>query len=188
VKPTASARFLGVWLDWKLNWKAYLGAVERKMKTQNFALTKIAAKTWKLGLAKAREVYSKCIRSAIAYGASSFHIPTTKGVEPATRGITRALIKAQNKSLRVVAGAFKSTPIRNLETETWVPPLDLYLNKRLADFEARLQQPTLDDGQGGTKAPGSIITRPAPNYTKGSSRGETKEAHDKPPGHRDQQR
>ena len=38
-----------------------------------------------------------------------------------------------------------------------MPPLDLYLNKRLADFEARLQQPALDDGQGGTKAPGSII-------------------------------
>ena len=32
-------------------------------------------------------------------------------------------------------GAFKSTPIRNLETETWVPPLDLYFNKRLADFK-----------------------------------------------------
>jgi hypothetical protein len=35
--------------------------------------------------------------------------------------------------------------------------LDLYFNKRLADFEARLQQPTLDDAQGGKKTPGSII-------------------------------
>lgn len=56
-----------------------------------------------------------------------------------------------------MAGAFKSTPIRNLETETWVPPLDLYLNKRLADFEAQLQQPALDDGQGGKKASGIVI-------------------------------
>jgi hypothetical protein len=95
-----------------------------------------------LGLAKAREVYSKCIRSALAYGASSFHIPTGKGGKPATRGITQALGKAQNESLRIVARAFKSTPIRNLETETWVPPLDLYFNKRLADFEARLRGPT----------------------------------------------
>lgn len=73
------------------------------------------------------------------------------------RGITRALAKAQNRSLRIVAGAFKSTPIRNLETETWVPPLDLYLNKRLADFEARLQQHALEDGQEGTKTPDSIV-------------------------------
>ena len=42
-----------------------------------------------------------------------------------------------------MAGAYKSTPIRCLETETWVPPLDLYLNKRLADFEVRLQKPLL---------------------------------------------
>ena len=65
--------------------------------------------------------------------------------------------KAQNKSLSIVAGAFKSTPIRNLETEIWVPPLDLYFNKWLANFETRLQQPALDDGQGGEKNPGSII-------------------------------
>ena len=62
VKPAASARFLGVWLDWKLNWKAHLDAVGRKLKTQSYALSRIAAKTWGLGLAKAREIYSKCIR------------------------------------------------------------------------------------------------------------------------------
>ena len=157
VKPTASARFLGVWLDWRLNWKAHQRAVERKLKTQSYALSRIAAKTWGLGLARAREVYTKCIRSALAYGASSFHTPTKKGGKPATKGITKALGKAQNKSLRIVAGAFKATPIRNLEAETWVPPLDLYLNKRLADFEVRLQQPVLDDGQGGKKAPMSIV-------------------------------
>jgi hypothetical protein len=65
--------------------------------------------------------------------------------------------KAQNKSLRIVAGAFKSTPVRNLERETWVPPLDLYFNKRLANFEARLQMPTLADGRGGKKTAGSIL-------------------------------
>ena len=45
---------------WKLNWKAHLDAVGRKLKTQSYALSRIAAKTWGLGLAKAREVYSNC--------------------------------------------------------------------------------------------------------------------------------
>ncbi|EAQ91099.1 hypothetical protein CHGG_03034 [Chaetomium globosum CBS 148.51] len=157
VKPEGSARFLGVWLDWKLNWKAHLVAVEKKLRTQSYALSRIVAKTWGMGLAKAREVYTKCIRSALAYGASSFHIPTDVGGEPVKKGITKALGKAQNKSLRIVAGAFKSTPIRNLETETWVPPLDLYLNKRLADFENRLQRPDLDDGRGGKKTAASVV-------------------------------
>ena len=38
-----------------------------------------------------------------------------------------------------------------------MPPLDLYFNKRLADFENRLQQPSLDDRRGGKKIPGSIV-------------------------------
>ena len=46
---------------------------------------------------------------------------------------------AQNTALRRVLGAYKATPIRNLELETFCPPLDLYFNKRLVDFEARLE-------------------------------------------------
>src|SRR5436853_377274 len=39
-----------------------------------------------------------------------------------------------------MAGAYKATPIQNLEAETHVPSLDIYLNKRLADFELRLER------------------------------------------------
>jgi hypothetical protein len=38
-----------------------------------------------------------------------------------------------------VLGAFKATPIRQLETESYVPPLDLWLNGRLARFQARME-------------------------------------------------
>ncbi|EAQ90773.1 hypothetical protein CHGG_02708 [Chaetomium globosum CBS 148.51] len=147
VKPVESARFLGVWLDWKLSWRAHHQAVERKLKTQDFALSRIAAKTWGPSLSRAREVYVKCIRSAIAYGASSFHQPTApRATGP--KGPAKVLSKAQNRSLRIVVGAYKSAPIRCLETEAWVPPLDLYLNKRLADFEGRLQKQALQSGAG----------------------------------------
>ena len=77
-----------------------------------------------------------------------------------SRDIAEALAKAQNRSLRIVAGAYKATPIRHLETETYTPPLDLYLNQRLANFEDRLQQKVLDAGQGPggpRKTAGSIV-------------------------------
>ncbi|EAQ83068.1 hypothetical protein CHGG_10886 [Chaetomium globosum CBS 148.51] len=64
------------------------------------------------------------------------------------KGPAKVLSKAQNRSLRIVVGAYKSAPIRCLETEAWVPPLDLYLNKRLADFEGRLQKQALQSGAG----------------------------------------
>ena len=158
IRPVKSARFLGAWLDWKLSWTAHKAKIEEKLQTQEFALSRIAAKTWGPGLIRAREVYTKCIRSAIAYGASCYHTPTPPGGQP--RGLAKDLQKAQARNLRIVAGAYKRTPIRNLETETWVPPLDLYLNKRFADFEQRLQTPSLRSGLGPgapRKTPGSIV-------------------------------
>lgn len=81
-----------------------------------------------LGLIRVREVYTKCIRSAIVYGATNYHTPTLTGGQ--LQGLAKRLVKAQTRNLRIVTGAYKATPIRNLETETWVPLLDLYLNKK----------------------------------------------------------
>ena len=53
--------------------------MEKKLRIQDFALSRIAAKTWGPSLTRAREVYSKYIRSAIAYGASSYYKPTPVG-------------------------------------------------------------------------------------------------------------
>ena len=104
-----------------------------------YVLTKIAASTWGCTLAWAREVYTKVVRSAIAYGASAYHTPADPKRQ-APRGIAKPLTTIQSSCLRVIAGAYRATPIYSLETETWVPPLDLYLNKRVAEFEIRLAQ------------------------------------------------
>ena len=37
-------------------------------------------------------------------------------------------------------GAFKATLVRQLETEAYVPPLDLWLNGRIACFQVRLER------------------------------------------------
>ena len=39
----------------------------------------------------------------------------------------------------MVAGAYRATPIQSLEVETCTPPLDLYLDSRLATFQKRLE-------------------------------------------------
>jgi hypothetical protein len=44
-----------------------------------------------------------------------------------------------------VAGAYRATPIRSLETETFTPPIDLYLDSRLASFQKQLED--LEVGQ-----------------------------------------
>jgi hypothetical protein len=141
ITPVQEARFLGVWIDRKLKWKGHLRAIKRKFATQQFALTRLAASAWGCSLLRAREVYTKVIRSAVAYGAGIWHHPTQRQA----KGIARNLATTQSQCLRVASGAYKATPVRFLEVETATPPLDLYLNKWVADFERRLER----TGKGG---------------------------------------
>ncbi len=133
-QPSPDIRVLGVWLDTKLRWTAHSREVQRKASAQTGALTRIAASTWGASFTRARQVYSAVVRPALAYGAGVWHTPG----RDAARGLAAKLQPIQNRCLRVVAGAYKATPVRALETETYTPPLDLYLDGRLAAFRSRL--------------------------------------------------
>ena len=136
ITPVQEARFLGVWIDRKLKWKGHLTAIKQKFATQQFALTRLAVSAWGCSLLRAREIYTKVIRSAIAYSAGIWHHPTEQKIQ----GIARNLATTQSQCLRIVCGAYCATPVRFLEAETATPPLDLYLNKWVADFERRLER------------------------------------------------
>ena len=71
----------------------------------------------------------------MSYRAAAWHQPKTS--KP--KGLAAKLQKQQNQGLRTVLGAFKATPTRRLETESYVPPLDLWLNGRIARFQARME-------------------------------------------------
>ena len=73
--PVESARFLGVWLDKRLNFSAHAAAIKAKMTTQTHALTRLAASAWGCNIEKAWLLYIVAIRSAIAYGAGALHNP-----------------------------------------------------------------------------------------------------------------
>ena len=136
VKPVESARFLGVWLDRKLRWTRHLKQLKTKLATQQFALTKLAASTWGVSISRARELYTKVIRSSLAYAASAWHTPSKEG-KP--QGPAKQLMAAQSHCLRITAGAYRATPVHCLETETGVPPIDLYLDQRKAGYEQALR-------------------------------------------------
>jgi hypothetical protein len=143
VVPEESVRILGLWLDTRLRWKAHEKVVHEKMKTQLLALTRTTASTWGSTFLKARQLYLSILRSSLTFGAVVWHEPTPKNW-PKPKGLAAKLVKHQNAGLRTVLGAFKATPIRQLETEAFVPPLDLWLNGRLASFRARLCRTGID--------------------------------------------
>ena len=138
IAPVESARFLGVWLDRKLRWGRHLKEIRKKHTTQQFALTRLAASVWGCSLTRARELYTKVIRAALVYRASAWHRVSEAEANP--KGIARHLAPLQSQCLRVVTGGYRATQIRHLEAEAAVPPIDIYLNKRVAEFETRLEQ------------------------------------------------
>ena len=56
------------------------------------------------------------------------------------KGIVKKIGKIQVENLRIVYGGYKATAIRYLETKTFYPPINLYMNGRLIDFENRLDR------------------------------------------------
>jgi|SRR5579862_451973 len=74
----------------------------------------------------------------MVYGAPVWHVPSDTPAKGA-RGTAKNLQKHQQNCLRVVLGAFKSTAVTKLEIESYVPPLDLWLNGRVACYQARLE-------------------------------------------------
>ena len=137
VHPVRDARFLGVWLDYRLSMGPHVKAVKRRMETQVLALSRLAASAWGCPVKEARDLYTVAIRSAITYAAGAVHSPTNNK-------LAKGLAPTQNRCLRRVLGAFKHTPIRHLEVEAYCPPLDIYLDMRLAKFELRLKETGMD--------------------------------------------
>lgn len=57
------------------------------------------------------------------------------GENQRVRGTARDLKTVQAQCLRTIGGAYRATPTSQLQTELGIPPLNLYLDKRGADFE-----------------------------------------------------
>ena len=134
---SAEVRILGVQLDGKLRWGAHKSKLKKKLETQMFALTRITASTWGPNLLHARAIYTAAIRSALAHGAPAWH-RTEKTRSGKASGLATELSKIQNQCLPGVTGAFRAVATRRLETEAYVPPLDLWLDSLVARFQEKL--------------------------------------------------
>lgn len=87
--------------------------------------------------AKARHVYSAVVRPALSHGSTVWHSPPENKDLPKSADSKMSVI--QNKCLRTVSGAYKATPIRTLEAETYIPPMPLYLKHLQVKARYRLQ-------------------------------------------------
>lgn len=109
--------FLGKKFDSKLNGVAHVNRIAQKCEKSISVLRALSGVWWGAHPSSLRLVYNALIRSILDYG--SFLLP------PANKGALRKLDLIQAKSLRIVVGAMKSTPINALQVECCDPPLQL---------------------------------------------------------------
>ena len=135
---------LGVWIDLRLCWGPHVKNTLSKLETRTNALFRLTASTWGATFARVRQIYSAVIKPSLAYGSAVWLLPTDEKEQTRRRsqpkGPAREMRKIQNRCLRAITGAYRATPIPVLEVEAFIPPLDLALDAKLAQFRLRHRQ------------------------------------------------
>ena len=109
--------FLGVTLDARLMWKTHLEAVAARSVRKLGLLKKLASTTWGADTNILRRVYTGAVRPIMEYAATSWAISSNaKRIK---------LDKVQSVALRAIAGAMKTTPIKEMEKTAELEPLEL---------------------------------------------------------------
>ena len=112
-------------LDPRLKWSAHAKIARQKGVAAIAALKRVTTSTWGASFARARLLYNSAVRPTITYGTEAWFEPeSTKHSK-----VVQAISKVQAGGIRVVAGAFRATPVREFEAETYTPPLDVYCSE-----------------------------------------------------------
>ncbi len=136
--PSPHARVLGLILDSKLFWHPHIAHITSKLRTQTFALTRLTFSTWGAPFSSCRLLYTSIVCPAITYASTAWYSPL--GTPFAHKYVLKDLMPLQNNCLRAISGAYRATPIRNLEVEVGVPPLGIHLDSIQAQFRVRLEE------------------------------------------------
>ena len=113
---TDTPTFLGIKLDTRLTWKPQIEEMERRGIRKLALLKKLAGTTWGADSSLLARVYTGAVRPNMEYASASWGT--------ASKTNKSRLDKVQNMGLRLILGAMRSTPIRDMEKTANVEPLE----------------------------------------------------------------
>lgn len=112
-----SVKFLGLYLDTKMSGSVHLDYISKKCEKNINVLRCLSGVWWGAHPYSQKNLYNSIIRSHLDYA--------TFLLEPCSKLSLNKINKIQNKSLRIVIGAMKSSSIPSLQIECADPPLNL---------------------------------------------------------------
>jgi ribonuclease HI len=135
IKPKNEVRYLGIFLDSKLNFKYH---VNKKINAAESALNNIIrlSNTEKgLSFQAMRQLYIACISSIADFG-----IQIWWKINKNQKSIIKKYQKLQNRALRKILGVFKTSPTQAMELEASLSPPEIRFSKLCQNYAIRIFQ------------------------------------------------
>jgi len=117
--PAKEARYLGVTLDQKLNFKSHLQNIAKKRTKVAMALACIAKTNWRAPFKYAKQLFNAFITSRTDYAACIWHRPSNKARYSAQ---IQTLTTIQRIAMKSIARCFRTTSTAARENEMGLPP------------------------------------------------------------------
>src|SRR5919206_1662135 len=132
IEPQEIVRYLGIWFDRKLTFKAH---VEKRLAAASrifYSISRLANTERGLSFQAMRKLYLACIVSVADY-----RVPVWwKGQEY----LLDKFKKLQNSALRKILGAFKTSPISAMEIEAGIASVHIRFDKLCKNYALRILQ------------------------------------------------
>lgn len=109
-------KFLGLIYDNRLTWSSHIKKLKNECRSPLTLLKHLSHLDWGADKKTLTKLYQSLIQSKLNYGCEIFS---------ANAKVTEALNKIQNEALRIISGAFKSSPIKSMQVDCNILPMEL---------------------------------------------------------------
>lgn len=144
IEAMEAVKYLGLWIDRRLQWNHHIKATRTKATTSIGGLTRIAGSTWGCNYTSMRQLYQAIVIPQLSYCCSAWYQP--EGSPGHCKAQISSLQTVQSRAARLITGAFKATSIAALDVEAHTLPIKHLLDKLSNEAVLRLaSSPSYND-------------------------------------------
>ena len=131
IAPKQLVRWLGIWFDPKLAFKAHIEKRVNQALGAFLGLQRLASTQKGLSFRALRQLYIACITTIADYGVPVWYTGRQQ------QGLVQRFQRLQNQALPKILGAFKGSPFRALELESAILPPEVRFEKACLGYALR---------------------------------------------------
>ena len=140
IKPSESAKYLGIWLDRIFSFATHCNKVLAKAHGTLAALRGIAGSTWGVPLRAMRRIYQAVVIPQLFYGATAWFSPRGgQIIAAANQKMLTKFAQIQKQAALLISGAFKGTAAAALNIELYILPVHLQLQQMIKETAVRIR-------------------------------------------------